>query len=113
VRWFLRSKIHRATVTDAVAEYVGSISIDRDLVERAGLMEGEKVLVADCTNGSRLETYVMLASAGSGTVCINGAAAHRIHKGNTVIIMGFELADRPVQARKVLVDERNRFVRYL
>ncbi len=113
MRWFLRSKIHNATVTDAQVEYVGSITLDADLVERAGLMAGEKVLVADVTNGARLQTYVILAEPGSGVACINGAAAHLVHKGDRVIVMGFELSDGPVEARKVLVDERNRFVRYL
>jgi aspartate 1-decarboxylase len=113
MRWFLRSKIHRATVTDANVQYVGSITLDADLVERSGLMEGEKVLVADVDNGQRVETYVIVGERGSGQVCINGAAAHRIRAGDRVIVMGFELADGPVEARKVLVDERNRFVRYM
>ena len=111
MRWFLRSKIHNATVTDANVEYVGSITLDADLVERSGLMDGEKVLVADVSNGARVETYVIVGERGSGQVCINGAAAHRIRKGDRVIVMGFELADGPVEAAKILVDERNRFVR--
>jgi aspartate 1-decarboxylase len=69
--------------------------------------------VADNTNGERVETYVISAERGSGAVVMNGAAAHRIHKGDEVIIMGFELSDEPVTARKVLVDEKNRFERYL
>ncbi|NLW50337.1 MAG: aspartate 1-decarboxylase [Candidatus Brocadiaceae bacterium] len=113
MRWFLRSKIHRATVTDADVEYVGSIDLDADLVERAGLMEGEKVLVADLDNGERVETYVIVGERGLGRVCINGAAAHRIRKGHRVIVMGFELAEGPVEVRKVLVDDRNRFVRFM
>jgi aspartate 1-decarboxylase len=113
MRWFLRSKIHNATVTDAQVEYIGSITIDAELIEKAGLTPGEKVLVADNTNGERVETYVISAERGSGAVVMNGAAAHRIHKGDEVIIMGFELSDEPVTARKVLVDEKNRFERYL
>ena len=113
MRWILRSKIHNATVTEAHVDYVGSITLDADLIERAGLMDGERVLVADSTNGARVETYVMTGAWESGVVCMNGAAAHRIHKGDRVIVMGFELTDRPIAARKVLVDERNRFVRYL
>ena len=113
MRWFLRSKIHNATVTEASVDYVGSIAIDEELVDRAGLLPGEKVLVADSTNGARVETYVMLAGRGSGTVCINGAAAHLISRGDKVIVMGFELADAPPEVSKVLVDEKNRFVRYL
>ncbi|MHC4591876.1 MAG: aspartate 1-decarboxylase [Planctomycetota bacterium] len=113
MRWVLRSKIHNATVTDAQVEYVGSITLDEDLIEAAGLMVGEKVLVADVTNGTRLETYVIRGERASGVVCINGAAAHLIHKGDRVIVMGFELTDQPIEPKKVLVDEQNRFVRYL
>ncbi|MHC5034345.1 MAG: aspartate 1-decarboxylase [Planctomycetota bacterium] len=113
MRWILRSKIHNATVTDAQVEYVGSITLDEDLIEAAGFMVGEKVLVADVSNGTRLETYVIRGERASGVVCINGAAAHVIQKGDRVIVMGFELTDQPIEAKKVLVDEQNRFVRYL
>ncbi len=113
MRWMLRSKIHRARVTDANPDYVGSITIDEELMEKAGLLPGEKVLVASSSSGARLETYVMAGVRGSGAVCMNGAAALAIAKGEEVIIMGFELADGPVKARKVLVDGRNRFVRYM
>ena len=113
MRWLLRSKIHNATVTEARVDYVGSVTLDADLIERAGLMAGEKVLVVDCTNAARVETYVIVGEPGSGVVCINGAAAHLIHKGDRVIVMGFELSEGPIEARKLLVDERNRFVRYL
>ena len=113
MRWLLRSKIHNATVTDAHVGYVGSITLDADLVERSGLMEGEKVLVADTDNGARVETYVIVGERGPGQVCINGAAARLIRKGHHVIVMGFELADGPVAARTVLGDEHNRFVRLM
>ncbi|MGD2175790.1 MAG: aspartate 1-decarboxylase [Candidatus Brocadiaceae bacterium] len=113
MRWLLRSKIHNATVTEARVDYVGSITIDEELIEKAGLMVGERVLVADTANGARVQTYVIAGRPGSGTVCMNGAAALRIAEGDRVIIMGFELSDEPIQARKVLVDEANRFVRYL
>jgi len=113
MRWFLRSKIHNATVTDSQVHYVGSIGIDAELVEKAGLMPGEKVLVADTTNGARVETYVILEERGSGAICINGAAAHLIKTGDEVIIMGFELSDGPVDVKNVLVDGKNAFVRYL
>ena len=113
MRWVLRSKIHRATVTDAQLDYVGSVTIDEDLVEKAGLILGEKVLVADNTNGARVETYVIRGERGSGTICMNGACAHQVKKGDQVIIMGFELSDTPIKPRIVLVDERNRFVRFL
>ena len=113
MRWLLRSKIHQATVTEANLDYIGSITIDEDLSEMVGLMVGEKVLVADKTNGARLETYVIRGERGSGTICMNGAAAHLIKAGDQVIIMGFELSDSPITPRIILVDEKNRFVRFL
>ncbi|MEW6750855.1 MAG: aspartate 1-decarboxylase [Candidatus Latescibacterota bacterium] len=113
MRWVLRSKIHRATVTRADLEYVGSITLDADLVERAGLWPGERVLVVSNTTGARLETYVIAGERGSGVVCMNGAAAHRIGRGEEIIVMGFELAEAPRQPVVVLVDGNNRFVRYL
>jgi len=90
MRFVMRSKIHRATVTDADVDYVGSISIDSELMQAAGIEEWEKVHVLDVTNGSRLETYAIKASAGSGKICINGAAAHLIHPGDLVILLTFE-----------------------
>ncbi len=111
MRFILRSKIHQAVVTGASVDYVGSIAIDLDLVERAGFMVGEKVLVVSNTSGARLETYIIEAPRGSGAVEMNGAAAHLIQKGEEIIIMGFELADEPVEPKLVLVDRENRFVR--
>jgi len=113
MRWILRSKIHRATVTEANLEYIGSITIDEELIEKSGLMVGEKVLVVDNTNGARLETYVIRGERNSGVICMNGASAHLIKEGDQVIIMGFELTDRPIKPQSILVDETNRFVRYL
>jgi len=113
MRWVLRSKIHRATVTEADVDYIGSITIDRDLVDRVGLWEGERVLIASLTSGQRLETYVMNGEAGSGVICLNGAAAHRIKVGEQIIIFGFELTDQPIKPAVILVDEQNRFVRNL
>jgi len=113
MRFLLRSKIHKATVTDADVSYVGSIAIDRDLIDRAHLWVGEKVLVVSNTSGARLETYVIEASAGSGTVGIRGAAAHRIRAGEEIIVMGFELSDHPIEPTTILVDADNRFVREL
>lgn len=111
MRFLLRSKIHQAVVTGASVDYVGSIAIDLDLVERAGFMVGEKVLVVSNTSGARLETYIIEAPRGSGTVEMNGAAAHLIQKGEEIIVMGFELSDVPVEQTLVLVDKENRFVR--
>ena len=90
MRFVMRSKIHRATVTEADVDYVGSISIDSELMQAAGIEEWEKVHVLDVTNGSRLETYAIKAPAGSGKICINGAAAHLIHPGDLVILLTFE-----------------------
>lgn len=113
MRWLLRSKIHKATVTDANVEYIGSIEIDEDLMERVGLWPGEKVLVVDNTNGARLETYVMVGERGSGTICMNGASAHLINRGDEIIIMGFELTDKLIKPKTILVNKENKFVRDL
>jgi aspartate 1-decarboxylase len=113
MRWLLRSKIHKATVTEANVAYVGSITIDCDLIDKVGLWEGEKVLVVSNSSGARLETYVIAGESGSGTIAMNGAAAHLIGQGEEIIIMGFELAQTPLVPRAILVDENNGFVRYL
>ncbi|MBR0898962.1 aspartate 1-decarboxylase [Bradyrhizobium tropiciagri] len=113
MRWVIRSKIHNATVTEANLAYVGSITIDKDLIERVGLWVGERVLVVSNTSGARLETYVIEGEAGSGAICMNGAAAHLIKGGEQIIIMGFELVGAPLQPKVILVDSENRFVRDL
>ncbi|OYT36522.1 aspartate 1-decarboxylase [Candidatus Pacearchaeota archaeon ex4484_71] len=113
MRWVLRSKIHKATVTEANKNYDGSITIDSYLMKTVGLVRGEKVLVSDITNGSRLETYVIPGKEKSGEICMNGAAAHLIKKGDKIIIMGFELTNRPVRQRKILVDQKNRIKKFL
>ncbi len=113
MRWMLRSKISRAIVTEANINYKGSITIDEELIEKAGFWAGEKVLVVSSSTGSRLETYVIAGKRSSGTICMNGAAAHLIKKGEVVIIMGFELTDKPVKAASISVDENNRFTGYL
>ena len=111
----LRSKIHRARVTDAHLDYEGSITIDEALIEAAGLVEGEAVLVSNLNNGSRQETYVMKGKRGSGVICLNGASARLAAVGDTIIIMGFaylepeELAGH--KPRKIVVNEKNRIVR--
>jgi aspartate 1-decarboxylase len=114
IRTMLKSKIHRATVTQADLHYVGSIAIDRELMEAADILEGEKVVIADITNGARLETYVIPAPAGSGTIGINGAAAHLVSKGDLVIIMTYALVEdaeaRRMKPRVVHVDSANRIV---
>ena len=111
----LKSKIHRARITGTHLEYEGSITIDPALIEAAGLAEGEAVLVANLSNGTRQETYVMKGRRGSGTVRLNGASARLGAPGDLVIIMAFaylspvELAGH--KPRKVVVNERNRIVR--
>jgi aspartate 1-decarboxylase len=111
-RIMLKSKIHRATVTDADLHYVGSITIDEDLMKVADLLPYEKVMVVDIDNGSRLETYVIEGRSGSGTIAMNGAAARLIHKGDKVIIFSFNVVDeeeaRLFKPVVVYMDELNR-----
>ncbi len=109
----LKSKIHGVTVTEANVDYVGSIGIDADLVERAGLCAGELVHVWDVDNGQRFETYVIIAPRGSGQISVNGAAARRVEVGHKAIIAAFVLTDEPEDPRIVLVDGGNRFDRML
>jgi aspartate 1-decarboxylase len=92
-RRMMKSKIHRATVTDADVHYVGSITVDRDLMDAAALLEFEQVAVVDVDNGARLETYVIEGERGSGAICLNGAAAHLIHPGDRVIIISYAEVD--------------------
>jgi aspartate 1-decarboxylase len=113
----LRAKIHRARVTQADIEYVGSITIDPDLCDAVGVLPGEEVLVADLTNGARFETYVMSGQRGSGAICVNGAAARLVHVGDRIIIMAFAFVTpeeaKGLKPNVVLVDERNQVVRKL
>lgn len=113
MRFLLRSKIHRATVTEANLKYIGSITIDSLLLKKTGLYPGEKVLVTSVTSGARLETYVIAGKSGSGEICMNGAAAHLIKKGEIIIIMGFELTNKPVKPKIILVDKKNNFIKFL
>ena len=108
MREVLRSKIHRATVTEANPDYVGSITVDEDLLDAVGMWVGEKVLVASVDSGERLETYILRGERGSGVICVNGAAAKRIREGEIVLIIGFEMTDKPLTARIATVDGNNR-----
>lgn len=110
-RQVLKSKMHRAMISAADVNYEGSIEIPTDLMEQADLWPGEKVLVASITSGNRLETYVQPGTPGSGQIIINGGAAHLIRQGERVAIMAFALSDKPVQAVKLLLNERNEVVR--
>ena len=113
-RTMLKSKIHRATVTQADLHYVGSITIDGELMDAADLLPGEQVAVVDVTNGARLETYVIEGERGSGIIGINGAAAHLVHPGDLVIIISYAgVPDSGAKAylpKVVHVDEGNRVV---
>src|SRR3954453_14760127 len=93
MRIMMKSKIHRATVTQADLDYVGSVTIDADLLDAADLLEGEQVAIVDITNGARIETYVIPAGRGSGVIGINGAAAHLVHPGDLVILMSYGVMD--------------------
>ncbi len=113
-RTLLNGKIHRATVTQADLHYVGSLTIDQDLMEAADIVEGEAVQVVDIDNGARLTTYAITGERGSGVIGINGAAAHLVHPGHLVIIMSFAALDESERAahrpRVVHVDKANRVV---
>lgn len=89
-----KSKLHRATVTEANLNYVGSITIDEDLLEQADILPGEKVQVVDVNNGQRFETYTIVGERGSGIICVNGAAARLVHPGDQVIIIAYAMIDR-------------------
>jgi aspartate 1-decarboxylase len=111
-RTMLKSKIHRATVTHADLHYVGSVTVDSDLLDAADLLPGERVAIVDVTNGARLETYVIPGERGSGVIGINGAAAHLVHPGDLVILISYAQLDdelaRRFQPRVVHVDKHNR-----
>lgn len=108
----LKGKIHRATVAQAELNYVGSITVDEDLLEAAGILEYEKVHIVDIDNGSRFETYTIAGERGSGLICLNGAAARCVQVGDKVIIMAYcDLDEEEVKNHKpkvVFVDENNR-----
>lgn len=105
-------KIHRATVTEANLEYMGSITIDSQLLELSGILPGERVQIVDNNNGNRLETYVIAGEYGSGVICLNGAAARKVVVGDTVIIIAYSLMDekeaKGFVPKVVMVDEKNR-----
>jgi aspartate 1-decarboxylase len=115
MRIMMKSKIHRATVTQADLDYVGSVTLDAALMEAADLLEGEQVAIVDITNGARIETYVIPGERGSGVIGINGAAAHLIHPDDLIIIMSYAVLDdaeaRALEPRVVHVDGHNRIVK--
>jgi len=115
MRIMMKSKIHRATVTQADLDYVGSVTLDAALMEAADLLDGEQVAIVDITNGARIETYVIPGPHGSGVIGINGAAAHLVHPGDLVIIMSYAMLEdaeaRTLQPRVVHVDADNRIMK--
>ena len=113
MRELLQSKIHKAIKTQADVSYIGSITIDSNLLERIDMWPGQKVLVVSNTSGARLETYVISGEPGSGQICMNGAAAHLIKKGEEVIIIGFVYSDKMIEPKCILVDENNQYVQDL
>ena len=113
-RTMMTSKIHRATVTQADLHYVGSVTVDAELLAAADLLPGERVDIVDVTNGARLSTYVIPGEPGAGQICINGAAAHLVHPGDVVILIAYGSLDDAEAAtfspHVVFVDEANRIV---
>src|SRR3954468_23825237 len=114
MRIMMKSKIHRATVTQADLDYVGSVTLDADLMAAADLLEGEQVAIVDITNGARIETYVIPGPAGSGVIGINGAAAHLVHPGDLVILISYAQMDdataRAYRPAVVHVDAENKVI---
>lgn len=114
-RTMMKSKIHRATVTEANLKYVGSITIDRDLIEAADILPNEKVQIVNNNNGARMETYVIPGEPGSGTICLNGAAARLVQVGDEVIIISYGIftdeASRAYQPKVIFVDSANKIVK--
>ena len=115
MRTMMKSKIHRATVTQADLHYVGSVTLDAALMEAADLLDGEQVAIVDITNGARIETYVIPGERGSGVIGINGAAARLVHEGDLVIIISYGMFDdaeaRALKPAVVHVDDKNRVVK--
>jgi aspartate 1-decarboxylase len=115
MRIMMKSKIHRATVTQADLHYVGSVTLDAALMDAADLLEGEQVAIVDITTGARIETYVIPGPRGSGVIGINGAAAHLVRPGDLVIIMSYAVVTdseaRTLEPRVVHVDSKNRVVK--
>lgn len=113
LRVMCKSKIHRASVTGADIDYVGSVGVDQDLLERTDIIPGEKVAIWNINNGIRIDTYAISLPRGSGQVVINGAAARHFQPGDKVIIVAFCLTDERIDARMIAVDDHNRFVQDL
>lgn len=113
LRELLQSKIHKATITEADLDYIGSITIDQALLDKVDLWPGQKVCVVSNTSGNRLETYVIAGERNSGMICMNGAAAHLIKKGEEVIIISYALSEKAIAPKCILVDSKNRYIQDL
>jgi aspartate 1-decarboxylase len=113
LRQLLKSKIHRATVTEANVNYVGSVTVDQTLLEMVDIWPGELVHVWNCTNGERFETYALAGEPDTGVICLNGAAALRVAVGHKVIIAAFAFAETPQHAKVILVDDDNKFMQFV
>ena len=113
MRIALRSKIHRAWVTGANPDYIGSVIIDQALLDRVDMWEYEKVLICNVTNGQRWETYTLPGEYGSGVVSVQGAGARLCREGDCLIILSFEVTDVPIDPKMILVDQDNKFVDYI
>ena len=112
-RILLSAKIHRGWVTHTNTDYIGSVAIDRALLEKTGIWEYEQVLICDVNNGARWETYVLPAPYGSGIISVQGAGARLCQVGDCVIILAYQSSANPIKPKMILVDEKNRFVEYL
>lgn len=113
LRSLLKSKIHRATVTEADLNYIGSITMDSDLLEAVDIWPGERVHIWNITNGERFNTYALPGASGSGMVRINGAGAHKARPGDVIIVAAFGLSDTPITSKQVLVDDSNKISQLL
>ena len=113
MRLLLKSKIHNAMVTDSNLNYEGSIEIDQELLERADIWPGERVLVTSLDSGERIETYVIAGKRNSGKICINGAAARKIKSGEKITIMSFIFSNSQIKPKIILVNGNNKFLKFL
>lgn len=117
MRTMMYSKIHQATVTEANLRYIGSVTIDEDLLDATGMVENERVQVVNITNGERLETYIIVGERGSGIICLNGAAARLVQKGDEVIIIAYKILKeseiKSLKPRIAFVDKNNKITKLL
>ena len=113
MRTVLKSKIHRGYVTSTGLDYVGSVEIDRALMQKCDLWEYEQVVICNVNNGNRWETYVLPAEYGSGIIAVQGPGARLCEPGDIVVILAYEVTDEPIEPKQILVDENNRFTDYL